>query len=115
MKKAEETVALSDAQKKTLTDNVASLTEELSSICVERDNLKPDLDEMTVMEQRLKNDDGKWSSNVSMEVQKTYDDTVEAVKLNMQADLVNGLKRVQVLFQFEYGCLAVHAGDELLL
>lgn len=80
-KKAQKTVTLSDSQKETSTDKVASLTLEPSSIRVQRGNLKPHLDEMTDIVQRMMVDVGKFLSIVSMKILKTYEDIVETVKL----------------------------------
>lgn len=38
--------------------------------------------------------DRKSFSNVSTEVQETYEDIVEAVKVKIQADLVDGRKKI---------------------
>lgn len=74
----------------TLTDKVTSVTEELSSVNVERANFRVDLDEITELEQWMKDDVGKSLSSASTEVQRRYENIVEAVNMKIQADLVDG-------------------------
>lgn len=105
---------MSDSQHKTLTDKVESLIEELSSTCVERVSLNADFDEMTTLVHRLKDDVGNSLFGVSADVQNTYEDTVDAVKMMIQEDLVDGWKKVETHFQVQSARLAVSAGVELL-
>lgn len=77
-----------DPQHEPLMDTVASLTGELLTIRVERANLNVDLSEVTVLVQWIKDDVGKSFSGASTEVQMTYEDVVDAVKLKIQRKLV---------------------------
>lgn len=90
------------------------MTEELSSVRVERANLRADLDEMTTIVQRMKENVRKPLSTVSREVQKTYDDMVDAVSRKIQEDLVDRCKSMETHFQDDSARLAVSAGEELL-
>lgn len=83
---------VSYSQRKIFTNKVSSLTEEMLSARVERANLKLDLDEMTVLVQRMKGDAGKSMCDLSAEAQKTFEDMVWAIMLKFQADLVDGSK-----------------------
>lgn len=49
-----------DSHQKSLTDKLLSLTEEQPSVRVGREHLCADLDEMTLLEQRMTNVAGKW-------------------------------------------------------
>lgn len=73
-----------------LTDKFLSLTEELSSVRVERANIRVDLDKMTARMQRVNDNVGNSLSDVFTEVQNTYEDTIKAIKLKNQEDLVDG-------------------------
>lgn len=75
------TVAVLDSQHKTLTDKVASLTEELSPIRFGRENFNTGLNEITLMDQQLKADFGKSLSGMSKEILKTHVDMIDAGKL----------------------------------
>lgn len=66
--KGQEAVAVWESQQTTLTDNVSSLTEKLSSISVEREKLKANLNDMTVVGRKQKDDDGKFVSKEFMEL-----------------------------------------------
>lgn len=92
---------MSESQQTTLTDRIASLIEELSSIRVDRANLKADLDERAGLVQRLKDDVGKSLSNESTEAQKTYEDMVGTAKLKIQWDLVGKWTNLEAHFQVE--------------
>lgn len=50
---------------------------------------------------------------MSTEVQKTYEDMVDAVKLKSQKELVNGRKKMANHFKNEPARLAVSAGNDL--
>lgn len=56
LKKAQETVAASESHERTKTNNVSSLTEELSLVRVRRANFLVDLNEMAGLMERMKND-----------------------------------------------------------
>lgn len=103
-----------DSQHKALTDKVASLTEELSSICVEWANLRSDLSEMTVLVQGLEEDVGRSLSGVSMVVQVTYENMVDAVIIEIQKNLADEWKKTETHFQVETARIAVIAGGGLL-
>lgn len=92
LKKSLKTIAVSDSQQKTLIDKFMSLTEELSSIHAECANLMVDLDELTALVQLMEDDVRTSLSHVSTEVQKNCKDVFEAVKLNLQAGLVDWWK-----------------------
>lgn len=49
-----------------------------------------------------------------MEVQQTYENIVETVKLKIRVDLVDGWKEMETYFQVESALLAVSAADKLL-
>lgn len=85
---AQETVAVLDSHQKRLKDKVCFQREELSSVRVESANLWADLDAMTALVQRMKDDIGKSLSKLSTELLKTYEDMVEMVKMKIQPDLV---------------------------
>lgn len=85
---------MSESQQKASADKIASLTEELSSILAIRAMLRTNLREMSMLVPRLKDDIGKSMSGVSMELQKSYEDAITAVKLNIREDLVDGWKRM---------------------
>lgn len=68
VRKAQGNVGVSDSQRTMLIDKFASLTEELSSIPVQRTNRKADSYEITALVQRKKDGVGKLLSNVSIEV-----------------------------------------------
>lgn len=70
---------------------------------------------MTALFQQLKNDVGKLLSNLSAEVQENYENMFEAVKLNVQTDLVEGCTKMESHFHVESIRLSVSAGNELLL
>lgn len=70
----------------------------LSSIRVKRANLSADLNEMTVLMERMKAEIGKSLSNMFMKVQKTYENVVGDNKLNIQADLVDRWKKMEIHF-----------------
>lgn len=89
LQKAQGAVAVSKLQHKTLKEKFTFLTEELSLIRVESANVKADLDEISALVYRLRDDVDKLISNVSTEVAKTYGDMVDAAKLKIQADLVD--------------------------
>lgn len=76
---------MSDSHQKSLRDEILFLTEKLSSIRVERANLRADSDEMTALMNRTNDDVVKSFSNVSTEVQKGHEDTVEAVKQKLSS------------------------------
>lgn len=105
---------MSDSHEKTLTDKVSFHTEEPSLICVKRTKLKSDLNEMTTLVLRMKNDVDKSFSNMSTEVKKTYEKMVKAEKLKLQADFFHGWKKMETHFQVEYARLAVSTEDDLL-
>lgn len=89
LKRASETSAVSGSLEKMLTETVSSLTEEFSSVHVERANFGVELDERTTLVQRRKEDVGKLPT-VSSKTQKIYDDTVHAFNPKTQKDFVNG-------------------------
>lgn len=76
----------------------SSLTGKVSSICVWHANHFADLDEITAVVKRMKEDIETLLSNVSTEVQMTYSDLVEALKQRTQEDLVNGWKKIKMHF-----------------
>lgn len=102
-----------ESQHKTLTDKFSSLTEKLSSIRVECANVKVDLNELTVLFQRLKDNVGKSLSGVSTKAHKNYENKFDAAKLKIQGALVDWWKKM-THFQIENARLGVSAGDELL-
>lgn len=53
-------------------------------------------------------------SNESTEIQKTYEDMVDAVKLKIQADRVDGRKKMETHFQTESVFFEVNAKVESL-
>lgn len=110
LKKMPQALEVSKPQQTSFTDKVASVTEGLSSISVECVNFKVDLDEMTWLVQRLKEDDGKSLYNVSAEFQKPYEDKVDALKLKMEAEFVNWWKEMETHFQVKYTRLVISAG-----
>lgn len=114
LQKTQEVVAVWDSQYKALTDKVASLMEELTSIRLERDNLSSNLMEMAVLDQGHNDDVGKSLSSVSTEVLNTSVDMIAAVTLKIQADLVNEWKKMRTHFGVASACLALSSGDELL-
>lgn len=87
-KKAQETVAESGSRENTLTKKVLSLIEKLSALRGERTNDWVDLNEMTALAERIKEDFERSFPNVSMELQNTYDDMAEAIKRKIQNDFV---------------------------
>lgn len=113
-KTAWETITLSNSFEKALTERFSSLTEDLSSVRVERLNLRADSDEMTALVQQMEKNVGKSLSNVSTEVQKTYKEMVDAVKQIMQENLVHGWKNTKTHFHVKSVGLVMNAGDELL-
>lgn len=70
------------------------MTEELFLFRVERDNLKADLDDMTALPQRMKNNVRRSLSNVPTDSQKFYEDMVKAFKLKIQTDPCRRLEEV---------------------
>lgn len=97
LKMTPEIIDLYEFCDKTLKENVLSLTERLSSVCLERARLRADIDEMTVMVQQMKEGFGKFLPAVSMEVQKIYDDMAKSVEGKIQEDLVDGWKTMETL------------------
>lgn len=75
-----------------------TMTEELSSNRVERDTVQADLNFMAALVQRMIGDVRKSLSNVSKEVQETYEDTDKAVNLIIQYDFVAGGKKMKPYF-----------------
>lgn len=71
LKTTQETAAVSKAQQKPSTETISSLTDELSSIRVDRANLMAAMDEITALVQRMKDDVERSLSNVSTEVLKS--------------------------------------------
>lgn len=53
-------------------------------------NLRADLDQMTALVHQMKRDVGKSIFNLSTEMQKTYDNVVQAVKRKIEENLVDG-------------------------
>lgn len=104
--KAQKTVAVSDSQQELLADKVSSMTEELSSMRLGRANIKAVLDEIKSLVQRMKDNIKASLLNGSTALRKMYKDTVEAVKLEIQVDLVDWWKRWIITFRL--------SGDELL-
>lgn len=98
LKKAKKTVAVSDSNQKTFTDNVLSLMEERSSVRVKHANLCAELNEMTALVQRMKNDHEKSLSGMSTEYQKKYEKIDGAVMLKIEADHVDGWKNIETNF-----------------
>lgn len=62
--------------------------EELSTVRVERDNLRANLDLMTSLVQGMKENFGFLLSTVSMEELKTYDDMINTANLKILEELV---------------------------
>lgn len=83
LKKAPETISVSESQQKSSTDKFSSLTEELSSIRVKRVNLTLELEKMMALVQRTKDDVKMSFSKVSTKAQKTYVDMLQAVELKI--------------------------------
>lgn len=50
---------------------------------------------------RMKNDFGRSLSNVSLKVQQTYEEMVDAILLIIQADLIKRWKMIETYFQVE--------------
>lgn len=90
LKKAPETAAVQDSQLKLAMGKFLSLTEALSSIRVERANLREHFDAVKALVKRIIADVEKSVFKVSMEVPNTYKYMAEGVKQRVQADLVNG-------------------------
>lgn len=90
------------------------MAKELLLIRVDRANLRVDLDAMTALVQRLKEDVGKLLSNLFMEIRMTQDNMVEAVMLKIQENLVEGWKNMETYFQLDSTRLAGSKKDELL-
>lgn len=90
---------MSDSHQKTLLDKSSPSTEKLSSVAVEHASPCADLDVMIAPVQQMKDSVDKSLADVCMEVQKKYNDIVEAVKHLIQADLVNGWIKMKTHFQ----------------
>lgn len=99
LEKAKKDVAMMDLQHKVLTDKVASLMEELSSMHVERANFRADLKETTVLVERLNGGVGKLPSGVSTEVVKTYKDIVDPGNLRFRRSSQTGEGGWRLTFQ----------------
>lgn len=56
-------------------------------------NLRSDVDAVTALVLRRKDEVGKLLSNVSTEVRKAYEDVVDAAKLKIQDGLVLGWEK----------------------
>lgn len=80
---------MSASREKTSTEKVSSLTEELSTVRVERFNLRTDSDEMTTVVRRMRKDFEKSLSALFTEVKKRYKDVVDAVKWKIQEDFID--------------------------
>lgn len=70
LKKAQKTLAVLASHKKAFAEKVSSVTENLSSVRVERTYLCVGLDLMTTLVQRIKKNVGQSFSNASMGVSK---------------------------------------------
>lgn len=105
---------MSDLSLETLTDKVSSLTEKPSSARDEGSNLCEDLNEVTALALQMKDDAGKSLSNMSREVQKTYEDMVDAVYLKFQADLAEEWNKMKAHLQVESALLAKSTRGYLL-
>lgn len=64
--------------------------EGLSPICVERANRNADLNEITALEQRIADFVEKSLYDVFTEFSKTYEDFVDAVRVQIIEDLIDG-------------------------
>lgn len=69
---------------------------------------------MTALDQRLKDDVRKSLSNESTKAKKTCEDIVDAVRIKIHLDLVDGWKKMETHFKDESARLVVGAEDQLL-
>lgn len=98
---------------KTVTDKVSSLTKAVSYVPVQHANLCDDLDEMKTIVQRMKADVVKFLFTASSEMQKMYDNLIDAVRRKFQEDIVDGWKKTGTHSQVESARLAVSVKGEL--
>lgn len=74
------------------------MTEQFTSVRVERANFCTDLDETKALVQRIKEVVGKSLSHVFTELLKMFEDMVHAVERIVQEDPVAGWKKINTHF-----------------
>lgn len=114
LNKAQENISVSGSFIKALTGKVLWLREALLAVRVLRVIFRVGLDEMTMVEKRMKKKIWKMLSIMSAEVQKTYDDMVDAVIRGIKKGVVDGRKKIKMNFWIESARLEMSVGDKLL-
>lgn len=85
-------MSVSNSHQNTLTKKPSSLTEELSSIPVERAKVCAHVNGFTARLQRMKEDVGNSLSKVSTKAKKIYDDMHDANQQEIQEHVVDDKK-----------------------